>query len=369
MERDDTKDGLFFARTLTGTSVERIGVERHMKRARPRDTPYAKRRADLWLSLVGAVGTGACDGRQSALAPAGTQAAALADLFWAMLFGAGVVWLVVVGLAMYAVYFSRRPLTQTGSRVLIIGGGVVVPTVVLTGLLVYSLSMLPDLLAPAPEGALKVRVTSYQWWWRVRYPLGGDEFVELANEIHLPVNRPVEFLLDTPDVIHSFWIPSLGGKVDMIPGRRTRLLLEPTQMGTYRGVCAEYCGTSHSNMSFVVVVETAEDFERWLSGQQQPASQPHSDDARQGAEVFMASGCGACHSVRGSGARGRIGPDLTHVGSRLSIGAGTLTAASDAFRRFVSRPEEVKPGVHMPAFGMLPARDLEHLTFYLKALQ
>lgn len=309
------------------------------------------------------------EGSQSALAPAGHQAVALADLFWGMLAGTVVVWLVVVGLAVYAAYFSRRPLSRRGRGFLIVGGGVVVPSVVLTGLLIYGLSLLPDLLAPAPAGALRVHVTSYQWWWRVRYPLSDDEFVELANEIHLPVGRPVEFQLESPDVIHSFWIPSLGGKVDMIPGRRTRLLLEPTQVGVYRGVCAEYCGTSHALMGFVVVVESAENFERWLSGQQQPVPQPSSDQTREGANVFLATGCGGCHSVRGTAARGRIGPDLTHVGGRLSIGAGTLAASSEGFRRFVAQTDEVKPGVHMPAFGMLPPSDLQQLTTYLEGLR
>ena len=320
-------------------------------------------------------------GSQSALAPAGRQAAALADLFWWMLIGTGVVWAVVVGLAVYATYFSRRPLSQRGARILIIGGGVVVPSVVLTGLLVYGLAMLPELLAAAPPGALEVHVTGHQWWWRVRYPpaINGqpsgpgqpprDEGVELANEIHLPVGRPVEFTLESPDVIHSFWIPSLGGKVDMIPGRSTRLLLEPTQVGTYRGVCAEYCGTAHALMSFVVVVESQQDFERWLDRERRVAVEPSTTEQRRGAEVFLASGCGACHSVRGTPARSRVGPDLTHVAGRRSIGAGTLPRSSDAFHLFVSRTDEIKPGVHMPAFGMLPPEDLHQLATYLEGLE
>lgn len=321
-------------------------------------------------------------GSQSALAPAGRQAAALADLFWGMTIGTAGVWLVVVGLALYATYFSRRPLSQRGARVLIIGGGVVVPSVVLTGLLVYGLALLPELLAPAPPGALQVHVTGHQWWWRVRYPLVNnlqskdgaaqpmsDAHVELANEIHLPVGRPVEFILESSDVIHSFWIPSLGGKVDMIPGRSTRLLLEPTQIGIYRGVCAEYCGTAHALMSFVVVVESEQDFERWWQREQQLAAESTLAGARRGAELFLSNGCGACHSVRGTSARGKVGPDLTHVGGRHSVGAGILRRSHEGLRHFVSATDEIKPGVHMPAFGMLPPEDLTQLATYLESLE
>jgi cytochrome c oxidase subunit 2 len=306
---------------------------------------------------------------QSALEPAGEQASLLADLFWGMTIGGAVIWLVVVGLAIYATYFARRPLEPENGRRLIVAGGVILPIVVLTGLLTYSLSMLPDLLAPAPEGALEVQVTGHQWWWRVRYFPKDREPVELANEIHLPVGKPVEFRLESSDVIHSFWIPSLGGKVDMIPGRRTRLLLLPTRTGIYRGACAEYCGTAHALMSLYVVVESEEDFERWLAGQAEPPSSTRQGAALDEGELFAASGCGACHAVRGTAADGTIGPDLSHVGSRRSIGAGILASESDAFLRFVSQTGDIKPGVHMPAFGMLPPEDLRRLSAYLESLQ
>lgn len=311
----------------------------------------------------------ACTGQQSALEPAGRAASRLADLFWGMTVGAVVIWLVVVGLALYATYFARGPLSPKHGRRLIVGGGVVFPTMVLTGLLVYGLSMLPDLLAPAPQAALKIQVTGHQWWWRVRYPREHGAPIELANEIHLPVNRPVEFELEASDVIHSFWIPSLGGKVDMIPGRRTRLVLEPTEVGVYRGVCAEYCGASHALMSFFVVVEPEDDFERWLAKQAEPAASPPGQAARQGEEVLIASGCGACHSVRGTPADGAIGPDLTHVGSRRSIGAGVLETEGAAFLRWISRTNAIKPSVHMPEFGMLPDEDQRALAAYLEGLR
>lgn len=312
---------------------------------------------------------GACSGQQSALEPASHQALVLAALFWGMTVGAAVIWLVVVALALYATYAARKPLSRRHGRLLIVGGGVVVPSVVLLGLLTYSLSMLPNFLAAAPEGTLRIEVTAHQWWWRFRYLRADGEPVDLANEIHLPVGKPVEFQLESADVIHSFWIPALGGKVDMIPGRRTRLLLEPTRTGVYRGVCAEYCGTSHAFMSFFVVVKGEDEFERWLDEQAEPASPPTDQAAKQGEELFVASGCGACHSVRGTAADGAIGPDLTHVGSRQSVGAGILSTDTEAFLSWISRTNELKPSVHMPAFGMLPREDLRALAVYLEGLK
>jgi cytochrome c oxidase subunit 2 len=312
---------------------------------------------------------GGCGGQQSALAPAGRQAARLADLFWGMVAGAALLWLVVVALAIHATYVARKPLSPRDGRLLIVGGGVVSPMILLTALLTYSLSMLPSFLAPAPEGALEIQVTGHQWWWRVRYPRPHGAAVDLANELHLPVGRPVELQLESSDVIHSFWIPALGGKVDMIPGRRTRLLLEPTQTGVYRGVCAEYCGASHALMSLFVVIEPEDDFERWLTQQAEPAAAPGEATASEGREVLIASGCGACHTVRGTSADGVLGPDLTHLGSRQSIGAGTLPATADALLRWISGPDAIKPGAHMPGFGMLPPEELQALAIYLAGLK
>lgn len=283
--------------------------------------------------------------------------------------GSLVVWIAVVGLTVYAVWFGRRTRSERAARWLVVGGGVALPTAVLTGLLAYGLSLLPQTLAPAPPGSLTLQVTGHQWWWRVRYPREGHAPIELANEIRLPVGEPVEFQLDSADVIHSFWIPALGGKMDMIPGRRTRLQLRATRTGTFRGVCAEYCGTSHALMAFMVVVQERADFDRWLAQQAETATVPADPDAARGAELFLANGCGACHAVRGTPADGVIGPDLTHVGSRLSLGAATLTNVPSGLRRWLARTGAVKPGVHMPAFGMLAAADLDALAAYLEGLR
>lgn len=310
-----------------------------------------------------------CGGMQSALDPAGRGAERIFDLFWWMAAGALVIWIAVVGLGLYAVSVDPRQPEGRRAAYLVIGGGAVVPTLVLAVLLAYGLALLPDLVRRAPEGSLKIVVSGEQWWWRVRYEPSAGAAVELANEIRLPVGEPVQFELESADVVHSFWIPSLGGKVDMIPGRRTHLALEPTRTGTFRGVCAEYCGTAHALMSFYVVVLEKEEFSRWLAEQREPARVPVQALRRRGQEQFFASGCGACHTIRGTPADGVVGPDLTHVGSRLSVGAGLLSNDAKSLFQWIARTDRLKPGVHMPHFGMLPAGDLRALTAYLAGLK
>ena len=310
-----------------------------------------------------------CSGVQSALDPAGREAERIAALFWWMVAGAVVVWLGVVALAFYCMQAPPESFSRRRQQLVIVGGGAVVPTVVLGMLLVFGLGMLPSLVAPAPAGSLKIVVAGEMWWWRVRYEQPGGEPVVLANEIHLPVGEPVEFQLESDNVIHAFWIPPLAGKMDMIPGRTTRLAMTPTRTGTFRGVCAEYCGSSHALMKFDVVVEEKDEFNRWLAHQAQPAESPTEPLARRGQDSFLANGCSACHVVRGTPAAGVIGPDLTHVGSRLSIAAATLPSEPDHFRRWIAVPEDVKPGAHMPKFAMLPPEELQALAVYLKGLK
>lgn len=310
-----------------------------------------------------------CAGAQSTLAPHGREAERIADLFWWMTAGAIVVWVAVVALALYAVRTSPDAGGRRRTAMLIIGGGVVIPTVVLTALLAYGLAMIPPLVARAPEGSLQVSVTGEMWWWRVHYRRSDGSEVALANEVRLPVGEPVQFRLDSDNVIHSFWIPSLGGKMDMIPGRVTYLALHPTKIGVFRGACAEYCGTSHALMNFSVEVMERDAFDRWLAHQATPARPPADALARQGQRVFQETGCGACHRIAGTDADGSIGPDLTHVGGRLSLAAGALPNDRAAFEEWIARTGHVKPGVHMPAFGMLPEEELRAMAAYLDGLQ
>lgn len=305
----------------------------------------------------------------STLDPAGPAAERILELFWWLVGGATILWIVVIGLAVYAIRVSPRPHNRKRSALFIIGGGAVLPIIILTGYLIYGLAMIPGILEPAPRGSLRIHVTGEQWWWRVRYPLEDGRTVELANEVRMPVGEPVEFILDSPDVIHSFWIPPLGGKMDMVPGRTNRLTLEATRTGVFRGACAEYCGESHALMAFEAVVMEPGEFEAWLQNQAEPAAPVSDPRAAAGGEAFLSNGCGACHAVRGTDADGVVGPDLTHVGSRLTIGAAVLPNERDQFLRWVADTDQVKPGVHMPAFGMLPEEDLLAIATYLEALK
>jgi cytochrome c oxidase subunit 2 len=310
-----------------------------------------------------------CDGRQSALDPAGEAAGRIADLFTWMVAGALVVWLLVVGLAVYAIGTKRRLHSQRNAKLLILVGGALLPTLVLGVLLAYGLAMLPELTAPAPPGSLKIAVYGEQWWWRIRYQLPSGEQVELANELRLPSGETIELQLQSDNVIHSFWIPPLGGKIDMIPGSITRLVLRPIRTGIFQGVCAEYCGASHALMQFPVIVTEREDFYRWLKQQSEPAKPIIQGIATQGQTLFISNGCASCHTIRGTDAKGVIGPDLTHVGSRLSLAAGTLPNEPDAFVRWVAHTDSVKPEAYMPPFGMLPSDELRALATYLKSLE
>ena len=322
----------------------------------------------LGAALVAAGLTG-CSGPQSALDPAGRGASAVAELLGWMASGAAIVWLAVVALVIYALRVDRDPPSERAARLLIVGGGAVVPTVVLAVLLAFGLTRMPELLNPPDEETLHVAVSGEEWWWRLRYePPGGEPF-ETANELRLPVGVPVRFTVTTPDVIHSFWIPSLGPKIDLIPGRANRLVLEPTRTGAFRGVCAEYCGMAHALMAFDVIVMEPADFESWLDAQRAPAAAPPGALELRGRDAFLSNGCGACHTIRGTPAAGLVGPGLTHVGSRATLAAGLLPNTLDAMRSWIARPDELKPGAHMPAFAMLPDEELDAIAAYLRSLE
>lgn len=311
---------------------------------------------------------GGCSGIQSALDPAGRETQAVAFLFWIMLAGAGLIWSAVVGIALYATRLRPKPHAPRVGRALILGGGVVLPLLVLTGLLVPGLAMIRTLRAPG-DATLRITVAGEQWWWRVAYHLPDHAPIISANEIRLPVGQRVELGLTSGDVIHSLWIPALAGKLDMIPGRTNTLVVEPTRTGTFRGVCAEFCGTAHALMAFAVVVMEPAEFEGWLEREAAPAKRPTQEPAATGAALFTALGCGGCHTVRGTMATGSIGPDLTHLSSRRSLGAGVLANDAASLHRWIAATDEIKPEVRMPAYGMLPAPELAALTAYLESLR
>ncbi|HEX7038427.1 MAG TPA: cytochrome c oxidase subunit II [Pseudomonadales bacterium] len=299
---------------------------------------------------------------------AGVEASKVLGLFWPLLAGAAVIWLLVVGGTFYAMRIRPERHSERFGRRLILIGGVIAPTLILAGIAVASLRLMADLrTAPAD---FTIRVTGEQFWWRVQYLDGqGRVTMETANEIALPNGSAVELELRTRDVIHSFWVPALAGKLDMVPGMVNRLLLEPRRTGTYRGQCAEFCGESHALMAFRVRVMEPAEYRIWLEHQRTDAPPPAGEPARRGHDRFLGYGCGACHSVRGTPATGGVGPDLTHLASRARIGAETLRNDHRSLARWLESTDVVKPGVRMPAFGMLPAEDLELIASYLEGLE
>ncbi|RYE59090.1 MAG: cytochrome c oxidase subunit II [Hyphomicrobiales bacterium] len=312
------------------------------------------------LVLASPVLLSGCVPEQSALHPAGKDAAELADLFWFMTIGGALVWAIVMGTAVYAVLGKKRPRSERFADRFVFFGGVVFPTVGLGALLVFGLALLPN-WAGDDEPDLRVHVMAEQFWWRMGYDTPAGR-IETANELHLPVNATTEFVLDSTDVIHSFWIPALGGKMDAIPGRTNLWRLTPTKTGIYRGVCAEFCGPSHALMAFQVVVHEPEDFQTWLETESQPARSANSD-------AFLAAGCGACHVVRGVSEAGSVGPDLTHFASRRSLGADTLPINEVTLSDWLVAPQHIKPGNRMPSFASLPQADRDAIVAFLMELK
>jgi cytochrome c oxidase subunit 2 len=217
--------------------------------------------------------------------------------------------------------------------------------------------------APAAT-ALRVDVSARQWWWEFKYP---GLKITTANEAHVPVGQTIAFHLNGPDVIHSFWIPQLGGKRDVVPGRVNRLVLTPDTPGEYLGQCAEYCGTSHANMRFRVIVHPPEEFERWAAAQQAPAAEPAEPLAQRGKELFAQSACVGCHTIAGVSV-GVLGPDLTHFGSRKTLAGGLLPSTPDNVVKWIEHPGQLKPGVLMPTLG-LAGEESRALAAYLLSLK
>jgi cytochrome c oxidase subunit 2 len=218
-------------------------------------------------------------------------------------------------------------------------------------------------------GALQIRVTGHQWWWEVQYRDSLPEnWVTTANEIHIPVGRPVVFELRSTDVIHSFWPPSLSGKRDQIPGNENSLWFQADSAGVYRGVCAEFCGHQHAKMAFLIVAEPPGEFASWLARQRDTAATPTDAQAQRGKEVFLASSCVMCHAISGTPAGSRIGPDLTHLAGRLTIAAGTLPNTRGNLAGWILDAQAIKPGVKMPP-NRLSSADLQALLVYLETLR
>lgn len=287
---------------------------------------------------------------------------------------------VIVAALLIAAIFRRRrgpeaadgpvdkrlmPLRQReGLTWIFVGTGISV--VVLFGCAVWTLVTLAAIAAPVGTPRVVVEVRGYQYWWRVRYlDASGQVLLTTANEIHIPVGEPVRFQLSSGDVIHSFWVPSLGGKMDAVPGQTNVTWLQASEVGRYRGQCGEYCGAQHAHMALFVNADSPADFARWLEQQRGDAHVPSA--ALAGADVFKEK-CAGCHTVRGTDAKGALGPDLTHLMTRETIAAGALPNGADPLRRWIAHTQDVKPGSEMPAVS-LDTPELDAIVAYLTTLE
>lgn len=300
------------------------------------------------------------------LDPAGPFAGPVAMVAWVLFVMAAVVMVVVLAALGIALFGPRRWRRRVAGERLVWIGGLVFPVVVLTGLLVYGLGVTARISDAPRAGEMRVRVTGEMWWWRVAYlDDQGRETVQDANEVHIPAGRPIVLELESADVIHSVWIPRLGGKTDMIPGRRNFMRIQADQPGVYAGQCAEYCGGPHALMGLVVVAHDPADFAAWRVKQAGPAAL----SSMPGAAVFTASGCGACHTIRGTEANGLAGPDLTHVGSRQTLGAGILPNNQGTMAGWIADSQGLKPGNRMPSYPVLTGQELRDAAAYLDSLK
>jgi cytochrome c oxidase subunit 2 len=314
-------------------------------------------------------------GEHSAHAPASPQALLLDRLGDLLYLIAAVVFVLVVAALLAAVFRGRRggedvqdPARERRMAMAVaVAAGATVATLV--AVLLLSFGSGRRLTATPPPDALQVRVTGRQWWWEVEYRDSmPSRWATTANEIHVPVGRPVVFQLRGGDVIHSFWVPNLGVKRDMIPGQETSVWFQADTPGVYRGQCAEFCGYQHAKMAFLVVAEPSEQFTAWLDRQRDTARTPTDSLARRGQEVFLASSCVMCHAVSGTPAGSRVGPNLTHVASRRTIAAGTLPNTRGHLAGWIIDPQQIKPGVRMPPNAIEPD-ELQALLAYLESLR
>ena len=381
------------------------------RRAPARRSPAAHPARDVTsLALLAPLAQPRAIADQSALRVAGPAAAHIGELWDFLLVTGGVVSAVTIGLLLYALFRRRRadelppeadrpadprgerandesggrgragegrPASErAGARWMVIAG-IAVPAVILTVVLVLTLRTLAAVVAPADAiasetprpGEHVIEVTGRQFWWEVRY-LDADagRVFETANELRIPVGRPVILRLRSIDVIHSFWVPGLQGKMDLVPGRTNVLRIEADRPGVWRGQCAEFCGVQHAKMAMVVVAEPPERYERWAAGQRRPAPTPADPAADADRRAFHASGCVYCHAVRGTPAGGDLGPDLTHVASRLTLAAGVLPNRPGNLYGWIADPQAHKPGSRMPALPLAPDQ-LHAIARYLGTLR
>ena len=339
----------------------------------------------LVLSIASAAACGGgCTGLQASMNPAGSPARQVSGLWW-FYCGVGIgVYVVTMLFILMAVRWKRRvegpsdaPVVDTQPEprrerrlTTVVSISVGLTTIILLVLMFAEFYTARAVAALAGDAnPLKIQVTARQWWWEFRYmDRPTSEIVITANEIHIPVGRTIQLDLGSTDVIHSFWVPKLAGKKDMIPGHGAQVFLKAEEPGTYFGQCAEFCGYQHAKMRFVVVAESEEAFQKWRASQLRPANPPATEMQRRGQEVFLGSTCIMCHTVSGTTARGTVGPNLTHVASRDKIAAGSLPNTPGHLAGWITDPQKIKPGVRMPQHNFAP-HDLRALLEYLESLK
>jgi cytochrome c oxidase subunit II len=309
------------------------------------------------------------------LGAAGPHAGGVESLWWLFFWIMAAVYVAVVVALLVAALHRGRPddlqAPQSSRR----AGQVVAAATALTLVLLFVLLISSvrtgrySIQGLADPAHVSIKLTGQQWWWQVEYesPVPSNRFVT-ANELHIPTGRPVLLKLQSVDVIHSFWVPNLAGKKDLIPGHEVHLWIQADREGVFRGQCAEFCGHQHAHMAVLVIAESPGKYNRWLEAQRRPASEPQDDVARRGRDVFLSGPCVMCHSIRGTQAGGRTAPDLTHLGSRLTLAAGTIPNTSGHLAGWIADAQGIKPGNRMPTMA-IDAEDLQALVKYLQALE
>jgi cytochrome c oxidase subunit 2 len=314
------------------------------------------------------------------LSPSGPAARRLADLGWPLLLFFTVTSAVMWGIILWIALRRTGTLAEhddpeaNGGKRWVVFGGFVVPGIAFAAAFVATLATMNsfpvDHRHEQPHhGAADIRVIGHQWWWEVQYqaaPL--NDFFVTANEIHIPAGRPVDLELVSLDVIHSLWAPRLHGKVDLIPGMRNFIRLQADRPGTYPGACAEFCGLQHAHMLFKVIADEPQAYDKWLAQQRARAAEPRSEEEKRGKQVFLKGPCILCHTVRGTDARGTVGPDLTHVAARSTI-AGFLPRDLANLHAWVVNAPSLKPGTQMPALNQFSGDELHDLVAYLQSLK
>jgi cytochrome c oxidase subunit 2 len=327
------------------------------------------------IAVIGlaALLTFGCAGNQNIFNPAGPAAQTIAWLGW-LLFGVCALVYVLVMLALVWALVRRRQESDDSPRVeraltRTVSGAVGLTVLTLIVFTISSVFAGRGLTSPRGAGAVTIDAIGHQWWWEFQYrDVSPSEFVTSPNELHIPIGVPVVIKAMSRDVIHSFWVPNLHGKRDLIPGQVTNFWLQADRPGVYRGQCAEFCGHQHANMAFIVVAEPMRKFQTWIQHQRRAAMEPSTPDQEHGRQVFLDSQCVMCHTVRGTHAGSRVGPELTHIGSRATLAAGTLPNTAEHLAAWVRDPQAVKPGNRMPATPM-SSENRAALLAYLRSLR